>query len=154
MEIKIINEKELKILTGQISLYKDIIEIDQTEFDVLLNSGIVSLNQLVELESDILDHLKYINRYLNLLNIKKIYTKFILEDLKSMILIPEFDIVVYLNTIMMIQRYKNIFRIIKNQSTLDSRKQLYTKIESCSHSREIDSILMNMDIALKNKNAK
>ena len=35
MEIKIINEKELKILTGQVSLYKDIIEIDQSEFDVL-----------------------------------------------------------------------------------------------------------------------
>lgn len=150
MEIKIINEKELKILTGQVSLYKDIIEIDQTEFDVLLNSEIISLEQLVKLESNILDNLSYINRYLNLLNIKKIYTQFILEDLKSMVLIPEFDIVVYLNTIMTIQRYKSIYRIVKEQSTLDDRKQLYTKIESCTHSREIDSMLMNMDIALKN----
>lgn len=150
MEIKIINEKELKILTGQVSLYKDIIEIDQSEFDVLLNSEIISLEQLVKLESDIVDNLSYINRYLNLLNIKKIYTQFILEDLKSMVLIPEFDIVVYLNTIMTIQRYKSIYRIVKEQSTLDDRKQLYTKIESCTHSREIDSMLMNMDIALKN----
>lgn len=150
MEIKIINEKELKILTGQVSLYKDIIEINQSEFDVLLNSEIISLEQLVKLESNILDNLSYINRYLNLLNIKKIYTQFILEDLKSMVLIPEFDIVVYLNTIMTIQRYKSIYRIVKEQSTLDDRKQLYTKIESCTHSREIDSMLMNMDIALKN----
>ena len=67
-----------------------------------------------------------------------------------MVLIPEFDIVVYLNTIMTIQRYKSIYRIVKEQSTLDDRKQLYTKIESCTHSREIDSMLMNMDIALKN----
>lgn len=149
MEIKTINKKELKIVTGQIPMYKDIIDIEQSKFDTLLNSGIVSLNQLLNIDAEMLDHMKYINKYLNVLDIKKIYTKFILEDLKSMILLPEFDIVVYLNTIMTIQRFKNIFRIIKEESTLDDRKRLYTKIESCSHSREVDSMLKNMDKALR-----
>lgn len=149
MEIKSINEKELKLVTGQLPMYKDIIDIDQTKYDTLLNSGIITLNQVMELDREMLDHVKYINRYLKLLNIKKIYTKFILEDLKSMILLPEFDIVVYLNTVMTIQRFKNVFRIVKEQSTLDDRKRLYTKLECCSHSREIDSMLRNMDKALK-----
>lgn len=150
MEIKIINEKELKSVTGQMPMYKDIIDIDQTKFDTLLNSGIISLNELLNLDAQMIDHVKYINKYLKVLDIKKIYTKFILEDLKSMILLPEFDIVVYLNTVMTIQRFKNVFRILKEESTLDDRKRLYTKLECCSHSREIDSMLKNMDRALKN----
>lgn len=149
MEIKTINEKELKSVTGQMPMYKDIIDIDQTKFDTLLNSGIISLNELLNLDAQMIDHVKYINKYLKVLDIKKIYTKFILEDLKSMILLPEFDIVVYLNTVMTIQRFKNVFRILKEESTLDDRKRLYTKLECCSHSREIDSMLKNMDRALK-----
>lgn len=150
MEIKIINEKELKSATGQMPMYKDIIDIDQTKFDTLLNSGIIGLNELLNLDAQMIDHVKYINKYLKILDIKKIYTKFILEDLRSMILLPEFDIVVYLNTVMTIQRFKNVFRILKEESTLDDRKRLYTKLECCSHSREIDSMLKNMDRALKN----
>lgn len=150
MEIQLINETELKSITGQVPMYKDIIDIDQSNFDILLNSGIITLNQLLDLDAEILDHIKYINRYLKLLNIKKIYTRFILEDLKSMILEPEFDIVVYLNTVITIQRFKDIFRIIKDESSLDDRKRLYTKIECCSHSRESDSMLKNMDRALRN----
>lgn len=150
MEIKTINEKELKLITGQMPIYKDIIDIDQTNFDTLLNSGIINLDQLIKLDAEMIDHLKYINKYLKVLDIKKIYTRFILEDLRSMILNPEFDIVVYLNTVMTIQRFKNVFRILKEESTLDDRKRLYTKLECCSHSREIDSMLKNMDRALKN----
>ena len=148
MEIKTINEKELKLITGQMPIYKDIIDIDQTNFDTLLNSGIINLDQLIKLDAEMIDHLKYINKYLKVLDIKKIYTRFILEDLRSMILNPEFDIVVYLNTIMAIQRFKHVFKIIKEESNLDDRTRLYTKIECCSHSREIESMLGNMDKVL------
>lgn len=139
------NEVKLKEILTEKDVFQRLEEIDIDKYDILIDSGLIDLGQTLELDQRLIDNMEYTNQYLKMMNIKKITTNFIVEDIKDGLQYPEFDIVVYFTNIMMIQKYNNLYKLMKSNSDIDSRKGLYTIMESCSHSRKINEILLEMD---------
>lgn len=139
------DEVKLKEILTERDVFQRLEEVNIDDYDVLLNSGLIDLGQLLELDRRLIDNMEYTNKYLRALGIEKVTTNFIIEDIKDGLKYPEFDIVIYLTNIMMIQKYNNLYKLMKYNSDIDSRKRLYTRMESCSHSREINEILLEMD---------
>lgn len=137
--------EQLREILTEKDVFQRLGEVDIDKYDILLNSGLIDLGQVLETDQRLIENMEYVNEHLKMLNIKKITTNFIVEDIQDGLLYPEFDIVVYLNTIMMIQRYNNLYKILKSSSDIDTRKRLYTRMESCSHSREIHNMLLDLD---------
>ena len=140
------NEVKLKEILTEKDVIQRLEEVDIDKYDILIDSGLIDLEQTLELDQRLIDNMKYTNEYLKMMNIKKITTNFIVEDIKDGLRYPEFDIVVYLTNIMMIQKYNNLYKLMKYDSDIDSRKRLYTRMESCSHSKEINEMLLKLDM--------
>lgn len=140
------NEVKLKEILTEKDVIQRLEEVDIDKYDILVDSGLIDLGQTLELDQRLIDNIKYTNEYLKMMNIKKITTNFIVEDIKDGLRYPEFDIVVYLTNIMMIQKYNNLYKLMKSDSDIDSRKRLYTRMESCSHSKEINEMLLELDM--------
>ena len=140
------NEVKLKEILTEKDVIQRLEEVDIDKYDILIDSGLIDLKQTLELDQRLIDNMKYTNEYLKMMNIKKITTNFIVEDIKDGLRYPEFDIVVYLTNIMMIQKYNNLYKLMKYDSDIDSRKRLYTRMESCSHSKEINEMLLKLDM--------
>lgn len=140
------NEVKLKEILTEKDVIQRLEEVDIDKYDILVDSGLIDLGQTLELDQRLIDNIKYTNEYLKMMNIKKITTNFIVEDIKDGLRYPEFDIVIYLTNIMMIQKYNNLYKLMKSDSDIDSRKRLYTRMESCSHSKEINEMLLELDM--------
>lgn len=140
------NEVKLKEILTEKDVIQRLEEVDIDKYDILIDSGLIDLEQTLELDKRLIDNMKYTNEYLKMMNVKKITTNFIVEDIKDGLRYPEFDIVVYLTNIMMIQKYNNLYKLMKSDSDIDSRKRLYTRMESCSHSKEINEMLLELDM--------
>lgn len=140
------DEVKLKEILTEKDVIQRLEEVDIDKYDILIDSGLIDLKQTLELDQRLIDNMKYTNEYLKMMNIKKITTNFIVEDIKDGLRYPEFDIVVYLTNIMMIQKYNNLYKLMKSDSDIDSRKRLYTRMESCSHSKEINEMLLELDM--------
>lgn len=139
------DEVKLKEILTERDVFQRLEEVNIDNYDVLLNSGLIDLGKLLELDRRLIDNMEYTNKYLRALGIEKVTTNFIIEDIKDGLKYPEFDIVVYLSNIMTIKRYGVLYKILKNNSSLDDRKKIYTMMDSCSHSKEIESILKKLE---------